>query len=195
MIWKLRHAKALFAIAGIGLLAIWSLATSPRLSAANYNRNAAEQYADLWTCNDCVEPHNDFYRYYAGADCTNYASQVLHAGGYPYREGADDIWHWWFTQFPWKRNSSTWSNTPAMNQYFAQYQANEFEYRGWPNQLEKGDIFLFDFPPTDNVADHAAVIVGTPGGLKDQHTPPRKRVAWNLNEDPGTAYWSIHVKW
>ncbi len=92
MNWKLRHAKALFAIAGIGLLAIWSLATSPRLSAANYNRNAAEQYADLWTCNDCVEPHNDFYRYYAGADCTNYASQVLHAGGYPYREGADDIW-------------------------------------------------------------------------------------------------------
>lgn len=79
-----------------------------------------------------------------------------------------------------------------MNEFFSQY-PDDFEYKGWPTYLDKADIYLFDFPPTDNIPDHAAVIVGD--GLKDQHSPPRKRVAWDANVDPGTGFWSIHVKW
>jgi hypothetical protein len=73
--------------------------------------------------------------------------------------------------------------------------ATEFQYKGWPTELSKGDIFLSDFPPRDNVPDHAAVIVGASGGLKDQHSPPRKQVAWDAYAPAGTAYWSVHVTW
>jgi len=196
MTWNTKYKRALVALASIGLVAMLLLVFSQQVLAGNYNRNAAEAYADAWTCNYCEEPHNwPTYRYY-DLDCTNYASQVLHEGGYPYR-GLNiwSIYHWFHR---WYGDSETWYNTPKMNQYFSQY-PSEFEYKGWPSQLDKGDIFLSDFPteegPPDGIPDHAAVIVGDGGGLKDQHTPPRKRVAWYAYADPGTAYWSVHVKW
>lgn len=160
------------------------------VNAASYDRVSAEDYADLWTCNECSpEPHNPDYSYYEGADCTNYASQVLHAGGYPFRGwNKYSIFHW----FP---DSRTWTYAPDLNQYFSQYQETEFVYRSWPTDLDRGDIFLQDWPPGDGIPDHAAVIVGQGGGLRDQHSGPRKRVAWDYMMPEGTAYWSWQVVW
>ena len=169
------------------------LVASRQALAGNYNRNAAEAHADAFTCNNCEEPYSDDYNYYPGNDCTNYVSQVLHEGGYPYRGCCWNRWNlsYWFHA---GTDSYTWAGTYHINRYFSTY-PSEFEYKGWPTQLDKGDIFLLDKPPTDNNPDHAAVIVVDGGGLKDQHTPPRKRVPWNAYEEPGTAYWSVHVKW
>lgn len=196
MMSNAKHHSGSLVAAVVGLVLSVLVMASQQVLAGSYNRNAAEAYADSWTCNDCTEPHNPNYRYYADADCTNYASQVLHEGGYPYRGW--NIWsvYDWFHR--WYGDSQTWYNTPKMNQYFSQY-PSEFEYKGWPTQLNKGDIFLSDIPDQqgklDYIPDHAAVIVGDSGGLKDQHTPPRKRVAWDAFAVPGTAYWSVHVKW
>jgi hypothetical protein len=121
----------------------------------------------------------------------------LHEGGYPYRGCCWMFWNlsYWYHA---GKDSYTWTGTPHINCYFSRY-PSEFEYKAWPTQLSKGDILLCDFPDQqgnrDNIPDHAAVIVGDNGGLRDQHTPPRKRVAWDAYMPPGTAYWSVHVKW
>jgi hypothetical protein len=188
---------AIVALTNFSLLAMLFLGTSPQSIAGNYNRNAAEAYADRWTCNNCAEPHNPEYNYYPGNDCTNFVSQVLHEGGYPYRGCCWMFWNlsYWYHA---GKDSYTWAGTPHINCYFSRY-PSEFEYKAWPTQLSKGDILLCDFPDQqgnrDNIPDHAAVIVGDNGGLRDQHTPPRKRVAWDAYMPPGTAYWSVHVKW
>jgi hypothetical protein len=184
MRWQPKSKRVVVGLASLGLIAMLLLATSA-LAAGSYNRAAAAAYANTWTCNDCTEPHNPAYNYYPGSDCTNYVSQVLHAGGYPYRGCCWMYWnlYYWYHA---GTDSYTWSGTPHINRYFSAY-PTEFQY--------KGDIFLSDFPPRDNVPDHAAVIVGASGGLKDQHSPPRKQVAWDAYAPAGTAYWSVHVTW
>lgn len=193
MSWHRKCRRVLIGLASLGLVVMLLFVGSRQAVAGYYNRNAAEACADYWTCNNCTEPHNPNYHYYAGADCTNYVSQVLHAGGYPYRGCCWMYWnlYYWYHA---GRDSYTWTGTPHINRYFSAY-PNEFNYEGWPTELNKGDIFLSDYPPRDNVPDHAAVIVGDGGGSKDQHTPPRKRVAWDAYAPAGTAYWSIHVQW
>jgi hypothetical protein len=192
MRWQPKSERVVVGLASLGLIAMLLLATSG-LAAASYNRAAAAAYANTWTCNDCTEPHNPAYNYYPGSDCTNYVSQVLHAGGYPYRGCCWMYWklYYWYHA---GTDSYTWSGTPHINRYFSAY-PTEFQYKWWPTELSKGDIFLSDLPPRDNVPDHAAVIVGASGGLKDQHSPPRKQVAWDAYAPAGTAYWSVHVTW
>jgi hypothetical protein len=192
--WQPKCERVAVRAASIGLIAMLLLTGSGQVSAGSYQRWAAVRYADTWTCHNCTpEPYNSAYNYYPGLDCTNYVSQVLHAGGYPYRGCCWMYWNlgYWYHA---GTDSQTWTGAPHINRYFSNYPA-EFVYRGWPTELIKCDIFLSDFPPLDDIPDHAAVIVGANGGLKDQHSPPRKRVAWDAFAPSGTRYWSVHVKW
>lgn len=205
MTWDAKYKRPLVALASIGLVAMLFLVASRQVLAGNYNRNAAVAYADQW-----AHGRNPAYREYA-LDCTNYASQVLRAGGYPMR-GSGQLWedtirHWWFVTWPVKRNSTTWSNTNWMNMYFSQYQGSEFVFKGWPTELGKGDILLMGLPGGLPDPDHASVIVGYgyasdesehPGQwglLRDAHTEDRKRVLWDDYVPSGTGYWPWRVVW
>lgn len=45
--------------------------------------NSIQQYADTWTNENNITYHNPNYIYLPNEDCTNFASQCLHAGGLP----------------------------------------------------------------------------------------------------------------
>ena len=80
---------------------VWS---RPANAIGNYNRSAAVAYADQWALS-----RNSNYPQF-GNDCTNFASQVLQAGGYPqtnpgsYFTCDPSLWYqpffvnmWWYT--------------------------------------------------------------------------------------------------
>jgi len=80
---KYSRRKALFVLTGVGLVAMLFLGASPLILSAspqtlvgNYNRGAAESYADAWTCNNCTEPHNPNYNYYPNGDWDSSIFQV-----------------------------------------------------------------------------------------------------------------------
>jgi hypothetical protein len=154
-------------------------AGSFRVKAGNYNRAAAVSYADQW-----AHARNGNYPNYGSGcgctDCTNYASQVLRAGGYPLRTGSwnpNSVFEWWYrwiTSFGWQ-TSRTWRITPDFNTYTAQYPAELTQVGGWgpgvPG-MDAGDFILLDIinnstgqTPGDGIPDHARVIVSMNGPI------------------------------
>ena len=84
-------------------------------------RRRAVEYADTWAGNaDDANRHNPAYGYFGdgGGDCTNFASQVMRAGGFKDVGNGIDDWHrgdiddWYYNNglhFPKNDRSNTWS--------------------------------------------------------------------------------------
>ena len=113
---------------------VWS---RPANAIGNYNRSAAVAYADQWALS-----RNSNYPQF-GNDCTNFASQLLQAGGYPqtnpgsYFTCDPSLWYqpffvnmWWYTY--------SWINADCMRQFFSN-RPQDFElYGGSPEYLQGG---------------------------------------------------------
>ena len=81
-----------------------------------YNRRAAKEYvANHITKAQCDADPNYFY--FVGADCTNFVSNVLRAGGITFKQGLPTYAHNWYY---WGLNdrSGTWASAHLFRQHF-----------------------------------------------------------------------------
>ncbi len=87
------------------------------------SRKAAVDYAERW-----ADDHNPDYKTY-GQDCTNFASQVLRAGGLQDQGDGWDDWHhgdpddWYYDRDTWNpknTESTTWDNAAANHDFMTQ---------------------------------------------------------------------------
>ena len=87
-----------------------------------YDRNAAKAYIDSWW-NKRNPSWGDFDS--LGGDCTNYASQVINAGGIPEDKTGSYQWYWDNMQPP--RTSSPYTRSPSwggVNEFWTYIQGN-----------------------------------------------------------------------
>jgi len=160
-----------------------------------YNRSAAISYADQYAKN-----HNSAYLSY-GADCTNYTSQCLRAGGYSFVNTWLPRWSgdaWWYDNKGTADTSddvATYTWTSAANQYsFINYNwgyvASTYVAPSdpYPSGVSAGDLFYYDWENNSSI-DHSAIYVanGTDqefgyytGALQNQHTNDHYHVIWTL---------------
>jgi Putative amidase domain len=99
----------------------YSIVSSLSLMAqsSSLNRQAMIQYANQWW-----NARNPEYFAY-DQDCTNYASQLLRAGGIRFRNAFNDRYSsssWWYNKnflIPGTRQSESWSVAPDLHKFFA----------------------------------------------------------------------------
>lgn len=140
----------------------------PRLNAGNYNADTAVAYAYLWT-EEGKELHNpDYHRY--DADCTNFVSQVLYAGGIPQVSGDRTSSEAWY--YEWgliARPSYTWSGAHNLYEHLRNHSSNIVRITSTV-ELQVGDIISFDTDPDDGTfhIGHTAVVTGKTGNTWDK---------------------------
>jgi len=111
---------------------------------ASYNKTAAVNYAL-----NHVYSHNSNYLYYPNANCTNFVSQALRAGGFSYdRYGSGDFRKWY-------KYSPSWQWAPTLRKRFKYggFRSVKVNY----NDIVKGDIVFFAWPDSDRFT-HAAIV-------------------------------------
>lgn len=182
------------------LIGLFVLLASVSSAAASYNRTAAVNYADAWT-----HGRNSAYRNYDPNDCTNFASQILAAGGVPQIYGDGYVQHdqnWFNVSLG---NSYSWSAANNMKDHF-NLTPSRYATRSSVGSLFAGDIIFMKFSG-DSVPNHTRIVVGTgysssdgtsyPAGtlgtLIDQHSNDKKHVLWNDGAPFGTAYYYYDV--
>lgn len=171
----------------------------PRLNAGNYDAEAAVEYAYLWTEENQTLSNPNYHRY--DEDCTNFVSQVLHAGGIPQVDGARKSTASWY--YDWgllARPSYTWSGAHNLYEHLRDYSVN-IERVTSTVDLKVGDIISFDTDPDDNTfhIGHTAVITKKEGNTWDKifltyHSTDREDIAASVlvNDNGYLAYaWSI----
>ncbi len=198
----------------------FNVSNSPSaLACCSYNRSAAASYADTWA-HSFNPNYHDYSNLGGGADCTNFASQVMRAGTLPELAGCcgqdpNDIYEWWHTNpTAYTPNSKSWSAADWMNRHMSQYQGSRYQAYSSVNNLQNGDVLLLQWPGY-SVPSHARVIVdrnynqeyvpakeggtvltlGVWGILADQHTTARKRVIWDDGIPAGTLEWYWSIVW
>jgi hypothetical protein len=187
----------------LGLCSLAAL--SPTAWAGSYNRSAATAYADQYWSS-----YNPNYPSFP-SDCTNYASQVLNAGGFPQnvdynlhtgmpQSTTDDSY--WFYQGGVYSNS--WSVAEDLRIHIAGYtpytQMTHYyglQGSGSYNPLSGGDLIAYNWnSPQDpcwsqgaGTACHWSVEIttgtdpkGLVGDLVDEHTSNRYHVFWTLED-------------
>ncbi|HET9079867.1 MAG TPA: amidase domain-containing protein [Trebonia sp.] len=86
--WKRRSRRKSLLLAPLIGAAFLTVQASPALA---YSGPNAAAYADQWAIND-----NPYYPSYS-SDCTNFVSQAVYAGGYPFRNYQQNITDaWWY---------------------------------------------------------------------------------------------------
>lgn len=153
-----------------------------------YDRVRAFKYAELWW-----NGYNPQYKKMEGNDCTNYISQVLHAGGMPMIGSQSRSSGWWYR---WQGKNHNWSYSwtvahslaLALPRDLKAVQVND------PRQLKVGDIICYDWDG-DNRWQHNTVVVdfdyyGRP--LVNAHTIASHRRYWDYRDSyaftPRTQY-------
>nr|WP_277628309.1 amidase domain-containing protein [Arsenicicoccus dermatophilus] len=159
---------------------------------APYNRDKASAYA--WRH---VFFHNDQkYPTWGGADCTNFVSQVLAAGGWTnvgkgaMKPGDRRAWYYAAGAYPNTRNAATsisWINAQKLADFFRANPQRVVEYRN-PANARVGDIVQFQWGGQKRIS-HSAVVTGVmPWGLHlTYHTTDKLNESLNLImlRDPG----------
>lgn len=176
-----------------------TIAARPARAAGQYDRSAAGNYAYLWSSNS-MQPRNPAYINFDPADCTNFVSQVLRAGGYPDHSG---LWFDCSNAF-WYSNgqySHPWDATDCQETYFANH-PSEFSNIGCPGCLTTGDVLQMD---TDGVghSTHERIIMGYGADeltgdmavLESQHDNDERDRYWSYNMDPRWPVWAWSVTW
>lgn len=148
----------------------------------------------------------------AVAPGTNFAGQVLIAGGYPQNGSPNGqsgcypsyfwqpysflgLWHW-----PW-----TWSVAECQRQMFANRPNDFYLYSGSPVNLNAGgDILQIGSSSGATTPDHSRILVGAgydvmtglwQSNLQDQHTTDEYHLVWDYNIDPSWTLWAWWVTW
>ena len=127
----------------------------PVLRLGQYDRTAAVKYAHLWAL-DRNPKYYDFEN--LGGDCTNFCSQVLHAGGCPMNNSRTNGWHYYSLT----NRSPSWTGVEFFHRFVTGNKS--IGPRGEevsPSQIELGDIIQLDFPHND-AFNHCLVVVANP---------------------------------
>ena len=165
-----------------------------RAAVASYSPSAAVNYAySYWSS------YNSAYRAYDN-DCTNFISQAVKAGGWPY----DDVGErtasntWYYGSFTFT-TSYSWAGAHNFNLFFAQ------SGRGWAAQyfsdLLAGDLLQADFGPSpDGNISHSMVVTkkDTYGNiyLTYHSYNTRDRLLSDIQaSNPGTAWYGLLLKY
>lgn len=186
-------------------------AGTPRVRGAGgrprYNREAAVAYARefcgaAWGCGN-GGAYNRRYRDYTdiGGDCTNFTSQVLHAGGLP----MDSVWYYRSGS----GGSRAWVQTSALVRYLLATGQAKLVARGTFAEVMKPrdgfpDGALAALKPGDIVGYqeegrivHLATVTGRDFRgyvLVNSHTADRNLVPWDVGWDQGTVFWLLQIR-
>lgn len=123
-----------------------------------------------------------------GADCTNFASQVLWAGGLPLRWADSEHYGWWYKSGCSRRGSSrSWRQVKMLMAYLIS-EARVAEFRNRAEDLEVGDLIFYRLRTAENGwrcenqdFNHTAVVSGRDGRgqpLVSYHSNEAHRVPW-----------------
>jgi hypothetical protein len=137
---------------------------------------------------------------WSGGDCTNFISQVLHAGGFR----GTPLWHWDAAS---DEGSADWVNAPHLVDFLEETHRVSLIARGSMAELlapaKDGVTPLSELRPGDIIAYwergrvvHMAVVVGyDPDGypLVVSHSADRFREPWDLGWDRTTHYLFLRV--
>lgn len=142
--------------------------------------------------------YNGKYKIYtfAGGDCANFVSQVLHAGGIPMGHG----WHYT------KEGSTAWVQSESLVWHLLSSGRGLRLFRGTfseagsgvqpespAGRLEPGDIIAYE---KKGQVSHVAVVVGKdPRGYVTiaSHTADRLYFPWDLGWDDSAVFWFIKI--
>ena len=186
--------------------AVASAAVAPAPpSGVRYDREAAVRYAHqfcgaAWGCGNGGR-YNPQYRDYTdvGGDCTNFTSQVLHAGGLP----MTSVWHYRAGA----GGSRAWVQTEALARYLLASGRARLLARGtYPqvvrgsggrapiDRLEPGDVIGYE---EKGRIVHLAPVTGRDFRgyvVVNSHTADRYRVPWDVGWDRETVFWLFKVR-
>lgn len=178
-------------------------AAGPRRQ-SRYARDDAARYAReycgaAWGCGNGGR-YNEQYKDYTdiGGDCTNFASQVLRAGGLP----MDGVWYYR------GHGSRAWVQTLGLLDYLlgtgkatllsrGSFQdvvrATDRFPRGAIGELEPGDLIAYQ--EKGEVVHFAAVTGRDFRGytVVNSHTADRNAVPWDVGWDQQTVFWLLEV--
>ena len=156
----------------------------------SYDHNAAKAYADKYALS-----YNPTYVHFS-ADCANFGSQVMFAGGYPHF-GSTYAAGWWYDK--------NGTNAPADDSYSHAWIAVANQQAAWTldytdfvtsiSGVERGDFVYYDWTG-NGTWDHVAELAGTnSAGQKvvDAHTTDHYHVYWKLGTS-ATHYRFAHVR-
>jgi hypothetical protein len=154
-----------------------------------YDRVRAYKYAELWW-----NSYNPQFQKMQGNDCTNFASQVLLAGGIPMVNTGSRSSGWWYRGKSW---SYSWAVAHSMRlalpRYLHAQGVND------PRLLKVGDVICYDWDG-DNRWQHNTIVVdfdayGYP--LVNAHTIASHRRYWDYRDSYAftsrTQYLCFHI--
>lgn len=194
---SIKKKSALILATCLIILVIAIPAYAEPTGSGTYNRTNAVSYAELYALN----PNPNYVHYLS--DCTNFVSQCLKYGGWPYANTnlpATNVYAWWYKTSP-VSNSHAWSVADRLYG-FTYCWSNPYRggpvspdtYSGttsvaYPSGVQAGDLFFYDWE-TDGTMNHVSIYVvdGTDpngdhytGALIDQHTTNRYHAIWSLS--------------
>jgi hypothetical protein len=155
-----------------------------------FDRDKAKAYADAYALT-----YNPTYVAFS-ADCANFGSQTMFAGGYPKVTGSSTT-GWWYqkngTSSPSDDSwSSSWVNCVAQTGFWS---GRYTDAATSISNVGKGDFIYYDWTG-DGRWDHVAELVGTnASGQKviDAHTTDHYHVYWKLGTS-STRYRFAHTR-
>ena len=185
-----RGTSAPGALLGRGGLFRLASTRAPETALATYSPSAAVNYAYTYWSN-----YNTAYRAYDN-DCTNFISQAVRAGGWPFDEvgerTANDTWY--YGSFTWT-TSYSWAGAHNFNLFFAQ------SGRGWSAQyfadMLVGDLLQADFGPSpDGNISHTMLVTKKDSYgnlyLTYHSNNTRDRLLSDMQAgNPGTAWYGL----
>jgi Putative amidase domain len=155
-----------------------------------YDRDAAKAYADKYALS-----YNPTY-YAFSADCANFGSQTMLAGGYPKALGGYEQGWWYDKEGTSSPSDDTWSHSwiaviPQMQYWDSRYT----DVVSSISECSRGDFVYYDWTG-NGTWDHVAELVGTnSSGQKviDAHTTDHYHVYWKLGTS-ATRYRFAHAR-
>lgn len=180
-----RHLVSLFCL----LVLVNSVLFPVAAASAAYNRSEAVEYAEYYW-----NKRNAAYNWFS-ADCQNFVSQCVHAGGIPMHFSSPEWYHTneGFGYYEW---TTSWINCEAFWSW-----GENAEHLDWLNSFNPseqsstcsgslgGDVLHYDWT-SDREMDHASIRVlddsttdpdsGYIGHVIDQHTTDRYHAIWHL---------------
>lgn len=194
------------------------------LSASAFDPSKAVDYADEWALsrnsseyqtggNWLLATFKDWFpglTFISDADCTNFVSQCLDAGGLPqnsnwkYDGRSNSTASWYVADALKDYLKYTYGATQLVSKWTKYGQANGYAYKDNSSNLfgNGREVVFYDWEDDGNI-DHASYCVGTGwsnddtskyGDLINQHSNDRKRILFHLDEkNPYRATTAIYA--
>lgn len=124
------------------------------------NLSAANAYASRYATKPNVQKYGYEIKWGKGVDCTNFASQILHAGGVGMVSTGNVNSGWWFNSVT--QRSTSWIQAGTFARYMGMGYSNSF-WTTFKNNVRAGDFIGFD-SGGDGVVDHIGYVTAKSGG-------------------------------